>query len=1439
MSAIISNAINNPIVDLDTTSGLHRTELDSHANMVVLGRHARVVSHSNTTVRVNAFTPEHAPIWKPVVDAVVAYHDEISRKTYILMFHNSLLVKEMDHNLIPPFIMREAGLLVNDVPKIHCHSPTKYDHSIQWPGVKELLIPLKLHGIFSYFPTQPCPEFGWEGNEKVLHVTPQGPAWDPNSDHFAKNEENLVDYEGEIVQTPTRIELEIPEYEYEAINVSEVSVENVMNDAIRDAPDLLINEFETPSMCLEPPMSIEGKICSLYDDDQFLDSLMTRDVINKYIVQVGSTDVSDDEWFVSNLDEIEIGDVKATGAKGVSADHLSKIWRISLQEAESTIKGTRQLVKHTNDPTLSRQYTTNDRMLRYPRINEYFFMDVFYSTTRNKRQKGIGTSKRGNSCMALFISDKGFVFVVAMKDKSETHMAIRNFTKAVGAPDALIVDPAGENTSAKVRAFCYQIGTTLRSIERGTQWANKAELYIGLFKKSIQKDLMESNAPLVFWDYAAERRAMIMNLTFKDSFKIRGTNTNQLIKGDPGDISNLCTFGFWDWCVFREDTNQFPFAKEELGKVLGPAVDAGNMMAQWVCKSNGQIVPRRTLRRLTTAEVHSDVEIERRKVFLRLMEKHHGTSHKIPVIDESSKTPIGDDDGREFELYEDAEETPRSLPEADSLYDSKGRPLLQQPSSDRLINSEVLLPQGRRIRSAKVLKRTEDDAGELVGTYSDNPMLNTCTYDVMFPDGEVKQYAANIIAENLFAQVDPDGHSHRLMEGIVGHKMTKDAVRREDKHLVTKFGARKLRKTTVGWKLLVSWKDGSESWIPLKDLKESNPVDVADYATKVGIADEAAFAWWVPFTLRKRDVIISLVKARVVKRSHKYGVEIPRTVKEALALDEKNGNTFWAEAIKKEMFNVGIAFEILDDDQHIPPGWKENSAHLVFDVKMDFTRKARFVFDGHKTQKPAHSTYAGVVSRESVRIALTLAALNDIPVWSADILNAYLQAPSSEKYWIRCGPEFGLENVGKRALIRRALYGGKSAGRDFRNHLRMFMSETLKFEPCPSDPDVWIRPAKRSNGEDYYEYVLLYVDDCLVISENAERILRKEIGDHFALKPESIMPPSQYLGGRLSSVTLDNGQKAWSFSPSQYVQEAVRNVENYLAKLNKKLTTNNKTPMVTSYRPELDVSPILEGSDAAYYQSLIGILRWIVELGRVDICLEVSMMSSMLAMPRQGHLENLFQIFAYLKKYHNAEMVFDPSLPDVDMNEFTRKDWTASEQMKYEEELPGNMITPRGLGFRIIVYVDADHAGDTITRRSRTGFIVFLNKSPIYWMSKKQNSVETSSFGSEFMAMKHCCEYVRGLRIKLRLMGIPCEEPTFIFGDNQSVLCNTAQPDSTLKKKSNSIAYHFVREGVARDEWRTSYVNTNENPADLFTKMLVVGKREHFVRMLLHHIFRT
>jgi hypothetical protein len=622
-------------------------------------------------------------------------------------------------------------------------------------------------------------------------------------------------------------------------------------------------------------------------------------------------------------------------------------------------------------------------------------------------------------------------------------------------------------------------------------------------------------------------------------------------------------------------------------------------------------------------------------------------------------------------------------------------------------------------------------------------------------------------------------------------------------------------------------------------MKESHPVEVAEFAKAKGIDDEAAFAYWVPYTLRKRDAIIGAVKTRAQKTSQKYGIELPRSVKHAYEIDDQNGDSFWRDAIATEMHNVGIAFEVLEEEESLPVGWHKVTGHIIFDVKMDFTRKARWVLDGHKTADPKGSTYAGVVSRESVRIGLTYAALNDMDVTAADIRNAYLQAPSSQKDYIICGPEFGLENVGKRALIRRALYGGKAAGRDFRNHLRECMRH-LGFISCPADPDVWMRPALKADGSEVWEYVLLYTDDVLVVSENGEKLLREGIGKYFELKEESIGPPKLYLGAHLRKVELANGAKAWAVSSSQYVQAAVKNVETHLTRHGGKLPPHAKTPIQTSYRPELDVTPELKPIDAAYYQSLVGVLRWMVELGRVDICLEVSMMSSHLALPREGHLAQLYNIFSYLKVLHNTEMVLDPSDPAINELQFEKRDWTSSEfgHLQGKEVLPGKYPQPRGLGFVMRAKVDADHAGDTVTRRSRTGFLVYLNCALVYWMSKKQASVESSSFGSEFVAMKQCCEYLRGLRYKLRMMGIPVNGPAYIFGDNQSVLANTTIPDSTLKKKSQSIAYHLIPEGVARDEWRTTYVNTHDNESDLLTKVLPAGeKRRNFVRMLLHHIY--
>ena len=299
----------------------------------------------------------------------------------------------------------------------------------------------------------------------------------------------------------------------------------------------------------------------------------------------------------------------------------------------------------------------------------------------------------------------------------------------------------------------------------------------------------------------------------------------------------------------------------------------------------------------------------------------------------------------------------------------------------------------------------------------------------------------------------------------------------------------------------------------------------------------------VPYTLRERDRIIAGVNARVKETTNKYGIQEPRIVKEVRMIDKITGTTHWNNTLQLEMANVIVAFEILDSNQPILIGWRKLSGHLVFDVKIDFIHKERWVKDGHKTLTPENFTYAGVVSHESVRIALTYVALNGMDVVAAGIKNAYLQAPSSEKHYIVCGPAFGIENVGKVVLNHCALYSGKVSGADFWRHLRTCMTH-LGF--CQADPDIWMRLAQKNDGSEYWQYVLLYEDDVLCISMNAENVLQNEIGKYFFITPKSVGPPKIYLGNKVSQVTLDNGATTWVFSSLQYVQNAVGNVEKYL-----------------------------------------------------------------------------------------------------------------------------------------------------------------------------------------------------------------------------------------------------------------------------------------------------
>ena len=270
-----------------------------------------------------------------------------------------------------------------------------------------------------------------------------------------------------------------------------------------------------------------------------------------------------------------------------------------------------------------------------------------------------------------------------------------------------------------------------------------------------------------------------------------------------------------------------------------------------------------------------------------------------------------------------------------------------------------------------------------------------------------------------------------MMTCITYHKRDGTAVPKSHKYMKTRYIQRRFHQTTISWKLLVQWNNVSNQWIDLKLLKESNHVQVSEYAVPRDINDEPAFGWWVPNTLLNRDVIIAAIDSIVKQTTHKHVIEVHKSINESMAIDNKNGNNYWTDTINLEMTNVGVAFEVLLAEVCAPPGWIKSSGHIIFYVKMYYTRKARWVKDGHQTPGLLTSIYDGVVSRESVRIALTRADLLGIDTMAADIRNAYLQSPSYEKEYITYGPDFGILNVGRVDLIRRALSGGKVAGRDF------------------------------------------------------------------------------------------------------------------------------------------------------------------------------------------------------------------------------------------------------------------------------------------------------------------------------------------------------------------------------------------------------------------------
>ena len=220
-----------------------------------------------------------------------------------------------------------------------------------------------------------------------------------------------------------------------------------------------------------------------------------------------------------------------------------------------------------------------------------------------------------------------------------------------------------------------------------------------------------------------------------------------------------------------------------------------------------------------------------------------------------------------------------------------------------------------------------------------------------------------------------------------------------------------------------------------------------------------------------------------------------------------------------------------------------------------------------------------------------------------------------------------------------------------------------------------------------------------------------------------------------------------------------------------------------TYGPELDITPFCDLEQNNLFMMIVGMMRWLIELGRIDILLETSQLPSYLSSPRIGHLMQALHVFHYLLKHDSSWMPMEHTPLDIEYTgpqdaslEIRRK---VMRRIYHDEreEIPENVPDIRGKEVQLNIYVDSDHAGNKVTRRSQTGILIFLNKDLIVFDSKRQNTVESSIFGSEYIALKLVMEKIIGLRYKLRVMGVEIYGPASIFFDNESVVKSAVNPD--------------------------------------------------------------
>ena len=1032
---------------------------------------------------------------------------------------------------------------------------------------------------------------------------------------------------------------------------------------------------------------------------------------------------------------------------------------------------------HTQD-YIKKHFKSRNPVFNIPRRSEAVATDTIFSDT---------PAVDDGSTMAQFFCGRDTLVCDAYGIKS-TKQFINTLSDNIrkrGAMDTLISDGGKYEISKRVTDLLRSLFIQDYQSEPYHQHQNKAENRFGLAKRYTNTVMNTSGCPACCWLLCLQYICVVLNHLASPT--LQGICPVQALERTTPDISFLLHFSFYEPVYYRIDSSEpdlnFPSSSnEKKGYWVGFADNQGDSLTWRILTEDTQkIIIRSGVRSAlrTTTNQHLASPSGEGTTLPFPIPYSQQSQNSLPLDPLDASTP----NFEHFVKSQTGEDEDNPIPMANiDIPNLLGRSFLLPPEDN-----------GER-HMAKVIDI--DDHGQTLEDIKFKLKINKDQAEEIMSYNQLMDY----IQKGTDAEDDPD--SLFKFRDIVAHQGPLEST--DPNHKGSKYN------------VMVEWESGEVTYEPLTLISKDDPITCAVYAKKHDLLDTTGWKHLKRYAKTSKRLIRAVKQSRIrqVRASARYqhGFQVPKDYNDAMRLDKENGNTHWQDAMDLELTQIH-EYKVFKDTGKAkfhngkvvtPDGFQKIRVHFVYAVKHDGRFKARLVADGHLTKEPVESIYSGVVSLRSLRMVVFLSQLNKLEIWGADVGNAYLEAYTDEKLCIMAGPEFK-ELQGHLLIMVKALYGTRSGGARWHDRLFDILQE-LKFKPSKADPDVWMRPEP---GGTCYEYIAVYVDDLAIAAKDPQAFCN-ELKKKYNLKLKGVGPLEYHLGCTYKK----DPDGTLAADPRRYVNKILESYE----RMFKEKPRKSRPPLERGDHPELDTSELCDEHQTKQFQTLIGQLQWLISLGRFDIAVHVMSLSRFRAQPRKGHLDRAKRIVGYLLFLPDGAIRFRIGEPDFSSLKDQEYDWTRTVYSGACEQIPHDIPKPLGKHVQTTHYVDANLHHDLATGKAVTAALHFLNQTPIDAYTKRQSTVETATYGSEFVAARTAVDQIIDIRTTLRYLGVPIRDKSYMFGDNKSVVTSSTIPNSTISKRHHLASYHQVREAIAAKFISFHWKDGKSNPADILSK---------------------